>query len=141
MSSLFESWGSTTGIDTIEALRDQMDRNSTMAIKNHNIPNEALDNLQRNPRDPVPKCVIDGIISYGVSRMKSEAAQEKQSQAERDRLQAEEGKKAAKKAAEPEKSTVARLKDERMKKSDTTNTSGMILPILLLGCALFLIMK
>ena len=143
MSGLFRKWSSPIGIRTIEKLVDATHRGSIMAIKDYTILNQALDNLQQNPRDPVPCQVIDAIISYGTSRMKMEAAAERTSRELAERLQQQQGKQEKKSVtfAEPEKSTVDRLKETRLKASDNQNDSGMILPILLLGCALFLIMK
>jgi hypothetical protein len=136
MSGDFSKWGSRTGIDTIRRLKDMAQRNSTQAVKDPKIPNEYLNNVRRNPRQPLYKEIIHGIISYGASRMKMEGKSDSEARA----LAAQ---KAGDKdvAIEEPKSVLDRLKETRLKASDSVDDSSMILPILLLGCAIFLLMK
>ena len=94
--------------------------------------------MRMNPRDPIHNQVIHGIVSYGASRMKMEAKADREARVLAAQFQ--QAEEATEPVTEP-KGIVERLKETRLKASDNVDDSGMIVPILLLGCAIFLLMK
>ena len=139
MSGLYEAWGSTTAIDTIEALKAASHRNSTAPLKDRAIVNEALDGLRGNPRTGVAQCIVEGVVFYGVVRLTLESVDEGPPKADKSPEPGPEGVDKPRQSAEER--LVDKLKESRLTAADKEDGGTLFLPIVLLGVALFLVMK
>ena len=136
LTGMYETWNKTTGIETIAALKKASHRNSTVALQDPNIVNEALDSLRINPKDPVPACVVDGVVFYGVARLQLETQEELKGEPIKSGSEGTD-----KPRLDPTALLLEKMKASRLTAADQANDNGLIMPIMLLGMAIFLLMK
>ena len=129
MADMWRDMGDTLDLRTMSDLKQQLDRNSTQALCNPDLVNRVLSHMQLNPRKPVPACIIDGVISWGRRRL----GQDKSAFEESSSSQPAASKKHELAVA------IQKLKDHRQDKEEKTDTSSLMVPLLLIGAAFFLL--